>query len=70
MASKNNKKQIKAVYVIRDNGKGGSFWTKVGVAFTNSDGSLNLVLDAVPVGTGKLHVRDFNRHDEAAEEAA
>jgi len=33
------------------------FWLRVGTAFENRDGSLNLVLDALPVN-GKLHVRD------------
>lgn len=32
-------------------------WTKVGVAFVNRDGSLNVILNALPVN-GKLHIRD------------
>lgn len=32
-------------------------WTKIGVAFPNRDGSLNVVLEAIPLG-GKLHIRD------------
>lgn len=34
-----------------------SFWTKVGVAFPNKDGSWRLELAAVPV-TGRLQMRD------------
>lgn len=32
-------------------------WTKVGVAFVNRDGSLNLFLDLIPIN-GRLHVRE------------
>lgn len=34
-----------------------SYWTKVGIAFVNRDGSLTLRLDAIPVN-GMLQVRD------------
>lgn len=34
-----------------------TFWTKIGVAFENEDGSLSLHLAAIPV-TGKMHVQD------------
>ena len=34
-----------------------AFWLRVGAAFENRDGSLNIFLDALPVN-GKLHVRD------------
>jgi hypothetical protein len=33
-------------------------WVKIGVAFTNRDGSTTLYLDALPVGTNKLQVRE------------
>jgi len=32
-------------------------WVKIGIAFVNTDGSLNLVLDAFPANA-RLHVRD------------
>ena len=32
-------------------------WQRVGVAFENSDGSLNVRLDSLPLN-GKLHIRD------------
>lgn len=35
-------------------------WTKIGVAFRNRDGSINVHLDAVPIN-GKLHIREPNR---------
>jgi hypothetical protein len=33
-------------------------WVKVGVAFPNRDGSTTLYLDAFPVGSNKLQVRE------------
>lgn len=59
-------KTHKAVYTVveRDNK---SFWVKVGVAFTNRDGSLNLKLDAVPVN-GTLQVREPDPRDERRDE--
>ncbi len=30
----------------------------MGVAFTNRDGSINLFLDALPLGTNRLQVRE------------
>lgn len=34
-----------------------SFWTKIGIAFENEDGSLTLTLAAIPV-TGEMIIRD------------
>jgi hypothetical protein len=52
-----------AVYAIveRKDAKDGqqrSFWVKVGAAFANRDGSTTLLLDAFPIGTNKLQVRE------------
>ncbi|MFT3914697.1 MAG: hypothetical protein QM704_11425 [Anaeromyxobacteraceae bacterium] len=41
----------------KTNGKG--FWTRIGVAFTNRDGSLSILLDSLPLGTNKLQVREI-----------
>jgi hypothetical protein len=49
-----------AVYSIpetKDGEKG--FWTKIGVAFTNRDGSINVILDALPIKTNRLQVREL-----------
>ena len=51
-----NSKQTKAVYTISENGER-SFWNRVGTAFVNKDGSLNVLLNSLPVD-GKLHIRD------------
>jgi len=48
----------KNVYTIVENPNGGkNYWVRIGVAFTNSDGSLNVTLNALPVN-GKLQIRD------------
>lgn len=36
-------------------------WVRIGVAFPNRDGSMNLLLDALPIGTNKLQVREDDR---------
>ena len=51
-------KNMKTVYTVVERGPGKSYWVRVGVGFTNRDGSLNLRLDAVPVN-GLLQVRDY-----------
>jgi hypothetical protein len=61
-------KNMKAVYTVIERGQGKSFWVRVGVGFTNRDGSLNLRLDAVPVN-GTLQVRDWEPYDRRPEGA-
>lgn len=48
--------KVKAIYVISSKGER-KYWTKVGVAFVNRDGSLNCKLESLPVD-GELHIRD------------
>ena len=49
--------KMKIAYVVTErNGK--SFWNRIGVAFVNSDGSLNVKLEAVPI-SGEIHIRDY-----------
>jgi hypothetical protein len=59
-------KSMKTVYTIIERGQGKSFWVRIGVGFTNRDGSLNLRLDAIPVN-GTLQVRDWEPYDRRAE---
>ncbi len=40
-----------------ETGRNRSFWTKIGVAFQNRDGSWSLELSAIPVN-GRLQMRD------------
>jgi hypothetical protein len=54
------------IFSVRDRGEGknpeggrkkrGSQWTEVGVGFTNRDGSINLIFNALPL-SGKVQVR-------------
>lgn len=60
-------KAMKVAYaVIERNGK--SFWNRIGVAFTNRDGSLNVKLDAIPV-TGNLQIRDWEPREDSPDQA-
>jgi hypothetical protein len=53
-----------AVFSIRES-KGGSIWVRAGSAFVNKDGSLNVLLDVLPLD-GKLHVREAAERKDAA----
>lgn len=57
-----NDKKLKHVWMIEEPPPAAgqppkSFWTKIGIAFENDDGSLSLVLAAIPV-TGKMVIKD------------
>lgn len=50
--------EMKEVFVINQKeGEDKTNWTRIGVAFTNRDKSLNVILDAVPL-SGRLHIRE------------
>ncbi|GEJ56983.1 hypothetical protein [Anaeromyxobacter diazotrophicus] len=53
-----------AVYTIVERA-GKQYWVKIGAAFTNRDGSINLHLDALPVGSNRLQVREQRVWDDA-----
>ena len=54
--------QKKAVFtIVKKEGKE-NYWLNVGMAFVNKDGSLNVLLNALPVN-GELHIRDFKTND-------
>jgi len=49
---------MKDVYtIVEREGRDKSLWIRVGSAFENRDGSLTILLDALPVN-GKLQVRE------------
>lgn len=48
--------QRRIAYTVRENGDK-SYWTRIGVAFTNRDGSVTVRLDALPVN-GVIQIRD------------
>jgi hypothetical protein len=56
--------KMKIAYVITQRGTN-KYWTRIGVAFVNKDGSMNVKLEAVPVN-GEIHVRDFVPREEVA----
>jgi hypothetical protein len=56
-------KKVLAVYVIAERGRGPNHWIRVGSAFTNRDGSMNLLLDALPFGTNRLQIREPRLED-------
>ena len=46
----------KIVYTVTERGER-SFWTRIGAAFINRDGSMTVRLDAMPMN-GTLQIRD------------
>jgi len=55
------------VYAIPESRDGEKkFWTRIGVAFTNRDGSIAILLDALPLGTNRLQVREMREDARAA----
>ncbi len=47
------------VFQIRDRGENQkSAWTEIGVGFTNRDGSINLLLNSLPLD-GKVQLRTY-----------
>ena len=67
MPEGNERKEMFAVYTIRryDNDNK-SFWVRIGTAFKNKDGSLNVLLDAFPAN-GELHIRRPKKKEEHGE---
>ena len=57
------KKNLAVYAIIERDGK--SYWLRVGAAFPNRDGSVNLYLDAVPVMSNRLQVREQRDWDGA-----
>ncbi len=53
-----------AVYAIIDR-KDKSHWIKIGSAFSNRDGSTNVYLDALPIGTNRLQIREPRAREDA-----
>lgn len=49
--------KVKIAYVVTQRGTQ-KYWTRIGAAFVNRDGSISVKLDAVPVN-GEIQVRDY-----------
>ena len=73
MLEERNQRGVKIVYTIVERPHTGKkFWVRVGAAFVNRDGSLNVHLDAMPVN-GELQIRDYvpsERPDDLSRERA
>ncbi len=46
--------------------EGKTRWTRIGRAFDNRDGSITLLLNALPLGTDRLQIREDREDDRAA----
>jgi hypothetical protein len=51
-------------FSIREN-RGGSIWVRAGTGYANKDGSMNLVLDVLPLN-GRLHIREVGEKRDSA----
>jgi hypothetical protein len=63
-----NSAKMKIVWLITERGDR-SFWTRIGVGTVNRDGSINLALSAMPIGNGRIQVRDYTPRDADAQDA-
>ena len=55
--------KMKIVYAISDRNSR-KYWNRIGVAFINGDGSINVKLEAVPV-SGEMQIRDYVPREDA-----
>jgi hypothetical protein len=56
-------KKALAVFAVVEKENRNAIWIRVGSAFTNRDGSVNLYLDAFPIGTNRLQIREQRFED-------
>lgn len=55
-------KKMRAVYTVVQKSDGKDVWLRIGAAFPNRDGSLSVLLDAVPM-SGRLQIREHVAKD-------
>lgn len=56
-------------YHVAERGKDSSFWTRIGAAWDHEDGKgLTVQLDLVPVGEGRIVLREPREDDEQAQD--
>jgi hypothetical protein len=60
MSETNGSTRPLAVFSIPEEKEDGEkvFWTQIGVAFTNRDGSITIILNALPCNTNRLQIRE------------
>jgi hypothetical protein len=68
-----NSKNMKQLVAAVERGEGEAkktFWSRIGVAFENRDGSWNLLFDFLPsrVAETTIQLRDFSSRDQGKEE--
>jgi hypothetical protein len=61
-------KDVYAIYESKTDGRARARWVRVGLAFPNRDGSVNVVLDALPL-SARLQIRDRAESKTGKEEA-
>ena len=61
----NQKPDYVAYTIIETSRDGDDYWQRIGSAWTNKDGSINLSLNALPMN-GKLHIRAPKLKEESA----
>jgi hypothetical protein len=55
---------FKVLTPIEKKGGGGTYWMRVGTAYHGKDPTtFNIYLDAIPTGSGKLHMREMDEDD-------
>ncbi len=53
----NQKPDYIAYTIVETDGDADNYWQRVGSAWTNKDGSINISLNVLPLN-GKLHIRE------------
>lgn len=61
-----NTAKMKVIWMINERNDR-AYWTRIGIGHTNRDGSINLTLEALPLG-GRIQIRDYSPRD--ADESA
>ena len=62
-------KKMQAVYTVVQKADGKDVWLRVGAAFPNRDGSLSVLLDAMPTN-GRLQICAYAPRDHTARRAS
>ena len=62
MVSGNRTRMFKVLCPV-ERKDGATYWMRVGSAFPNKDQSINLYLDALPLGHNKLQLREMEDED-------
>ncbi len=64
------KRDFRIAYTVVERSNGGKkYWVRIGAAFENRDGSINIRLDAVPTN-GQIQLRDYEPQRQSLEKNA